>query len=133
MSVSVTNWVMLLSVQNLKIIGLSSKVASVTHVEMKIFTDFVHDGLKRMRAKMKDMAEKGVRGLEDERIEEMFGPKIVEDVSIYLSNQRNNRGCRKRIIGAAEKSLGGKRTQKGECKTYKELAFHDSRNRPTKH
>lgn len=96
------------------------------------FLDFILDGLKRMRGKMKDMRVKGDCRMEKETIEEMFGPQIDEEVSVHPPNQSNNKGSRKRIIGAAEKSMGGKKRQKRECKTCKEMAYHDSRNCPTK-
>ncbi|KAK1395116.1 hypothetical protein POM88_014172 [Heracleum sosnowskyi] len=76
--------------------------------------------------------DKAKNRLDDEVIEELIDSKGVANVSILPPHKSNNKGCPKRIIGGAEKSLGGKKRQMRECKTCKKHVFHDSRNCPEK-
>ncbi|KAK1360235.1 hypothetical protein POM88_044709 [Heracleum sosnowskyi] len=90
--------------------------------------DFIHKSLTVMRNHIKDHSKLGDTAPKDTSISDFIGLKVVEEVTILPPNQSNNKGCRKRIIGAAEKSLGGKKRQKRKCRKCKEFAFHDSRN-----
>ncbi|KAK1359958.1 hypothetical protein POM88_044432 [Heracleum sosnowskyi] len=90
--------------------------------------DFIHKSLTVMRNHIKDHSKLGDTAPKDTSISDFIGLKVVEEVTILPPNQSNNKGCRKRIIGAAEKSLGGKKRQKRKCRKCKKFAFHDSRN-----
>lgn len=65
-------------------------------------------------------------------IEDFIGSKVVEEITILPPNQSNNKGSRKRILGAAEKSVVVNKRVKRKCKAFHEMAFHDSRNSPSK-
>ncbi|KAK1356703.1 hypothetical protein POM88_049959 [Heracleum sosnowskyi] len=94
--------------------------------------DYIHKVLKLMGNNIKLSQRKGNSRLDDESVEDLIGSKIVEETTILPPNQSNNKGCRKRITSSAEKSIGGKRRQMREYKTCKKMAYHDSRNCPTK-
>ncbi|KAK1396711.1 hypothetical protein POM88_006574 [Heracleum sosnowskyi] len=90
--------------------------------------DFIHKSLTVMRNHIKDYSKLGDIAPKHTSISDFIGLKVVEEVTILPPNQSNKKGCRKRIIGAAEKSLGGKKWQKRKCRKCKKFAFHDSRN-----
>lgn len=92
--------------------------------------DFIHKGLNGMRKHIKDHANRGNTDLEQNIIENFIGTHVVDEITILPPNQSNNKGSRKRIVGAAEKSLGGKKRQKRKCRKCKKLVWHDSRNCP---
>lgn len=45
----------------------------------------------------------------DDTIEEFIGATRIEEITILLPNQSSNKGSRKRIVGATEKLMGGKK------------------------
>lgn len=92
----------------------------------------VYDGIKVLKNKVGEAKHKTRAKLDNCIIEKLLGSKVVEEVSVLPPLQSNNKGCRKRIVGSAEKLLNGKKRQTRECKTCGELAYHDSRNCPTK-
>ncbi|KAK1372892.1 hypothetical protein POM88_029085 [Heracleum sosnowskyi] len=94
--------------------------------------DYIHKVLKLMRNNIRQSQRKGNSRLDDESVEDLIGSKIVEETTILPPNQSNNKGCRKRITSSAEKSIGCKKRQMRECKTCKEMTYHDSRNCPKK-
>lgn len=92
--------------------------------------DYVFQGLKSLRNHAKELTKKPGTRLNEKEIENMIGSAIVEEVTIMNQNQSNTKGCRKRMIGSAKKSIGCKKRKKRVCKTCHEEAFHDSRNCP---
>lgn len=81
---------------------------------------------------MKELAGLDTTYIGDMNFEEYIGSKVVEDITILPLNQSNNKGSRKRIVGAAEKIIGGNKRVKRKCKACHEMTFHDSRNCPSK-
>lgn len=97
-----------------------------------VLVNFIHDGLRAMRLKMKEMLKDGTCEVDDGCVEDIFGTKNVEDNSVMPPNISNNKGSRKRIMSSTEKSIGCKKRNKRKCKACGEMAFHDSRNCPNK-
>lgn len=93
-----------------------------------VLVNFIHDGLRAMRLKMKDYTCE----VDDGCVEDIFGTKNVEDNSVMPPNISNNKGSRKRIMSSAEKSIGCKKRNKRNFKECGEMAFLDSRNFPNK-
>ncbi|KAK1373336.1 hypothetical protein POM88_029529 [Heracleum sosnowskyi] len=90
--------------------------------------DFIHKSLNVVRKHIKNSSNLGDSTPKHNSIGDFIGLQVVDEVTILPPNQSNNKGCRKRIIGAAEKSLGGKKRHKRKCRKCNEFAFHDSRN-----
>lgn len=105
---------------------MSDAAASVEHI------DYVHKGLIALRENLNNAAKTGGDVLTDRTMEDFIGSSVVDDITILPPNQSNNKGCRKRIVGAAEKNVCGTKRQMRMCKACHTLAFHDSRNCPTK-
>ena len=62
----------------------------------------------------------------------MYGVRPSSSVTVHPPLQSNNKGCRKRIMGAAEKSCDSKDRPKRLCRTCNSLGYHDSRTCPLK-
>ncbi|KAK1399962.1 hypothetical protein POM88_009825 [Heracleum sosnowskyi] len=90
--------------------------------------DFIHKSLNVVRKHIKNSSNLGDSAPKHNSIGDFIGLQVVDEVTILPPNRSNNKGCRKRIIGAAEKSLGGKKRHKRKCRKCNEFAFHDSRN-----
>lgn len=90
--------------------------------------DFIHKSLTVVRDHIQNSSNMGDTAPKHNSISDFIGLQATEEVTIQPPNQSNNKGCRKRIIGAAEKSIGGKKRQKRKCRKCKQFAFHDSRN-----
>ena len=98
----------------------------------KDLTKFVYDAIKELKTKVEAAKQNTHAILDNDIIENLIGSRIVEEINVLPPHQSNNKGSRKRIIGSAEKSASSKTRHKRECKTCGEMAFHDSRNCPTK-
>ncbi|KAK1359844.1 hypothetical protein POM88_044318 [Heracleum sosnowskyi] len=102
------------------------------------YLNFIHKGLTVMRQHIKESRHPDNAHHGPSVIEDYIGTQVGEKITIQNPNQsnnkgkNNNKGSRKRIVVAAEKSLGGKKRQKRKCKSCDKLAYHDSRNCPKK-
>lgn len=81
----------------------------------------------RMKNKVKNPCSS-----KDDILQEMYGVRPSSSVTVHPPLQSNNKGSRKRIMGAAEKSWDGKDRPKRLCRTCNSLGYHDSRTCPLK-
>nr|XP_017250802.1 PREDICTED: protein FAR1-RELATED SEQUENCE 5-like [Daucus carota subsp. sativus] len=92
----------------------------------------LYDSLKVISEQMKISKKSAGYRLTADMVENLIGSKIVEDITVLPPNQSNNKGCRKRMVNPAEKSLGGKKRTMRQCQFCNTQAYHDSRNCPEK-
>ncbi|XP_063941213.1 protein FAR1-RELATED SEQUENCE 2-like [Daucus carota subsp. sativus] len=94
--------------------------------------NYHYDSLKVISEQMKISKKSAGYCLIPDMVENLIGSKIVEDVTVLPPNQSNNKGCRKRMVNPAEKSLGGKKRTIRQYQFCNTQAYHDSRNCPEK-
>lgn len=84
---------------------LSDAFGNVKHL------DFIHKEIIAMRKHMKDSNNAGNPDLGKNTIEDYLCSQEVEEIAILPLNNSNYKVYRKRIVGAVEKSLGGKKME----------------------
>lgn len=52
--------------------------------------------------------------------------------SLYYLESEQQQRLRKKDVVAGKKCINGQKPQKRECKTFHDITYHDSRNRPSK-
>ncbi|KAK1391361.1 hypothetical protein POM88_010417 [Heracleum sosnowskyi] len=93
--------------------------------------EFLLEELKFLRIRVKQKV-KNPCATKDDILQEIYGVRPSTSIIVHPPLQSNNKGCRKRIIGHAERSCDGKDRPKRVCKHCNVKAFHDSRNCPMK-